>query len=270
MNWLYKISFPAMNTSIPTISPQEARNTCWGPWYHGTSSEIVPLILERGFEWEEGESRTGKTQHGYENKEYGSTGCPAPVHHLGYGIYLTGIKNIAKDYGYGSTRNIVEVYVLRNARIETINWGSPNTMMKWWKSVGYDCQLAKKDRVAATQQMTKQLKSQFDAVWYKGKGLRRLLDGNQLCVYNTDILRRVDKKLIQPGEVGSKVIKIQNSPNRKMPNEEIPVGTKGILLDRRPLGEFSDKHGGEKEFLTIKWQKGGIDRGVYGSEVEFL
>lgn len=261
-----KIAFPAMDSPIPAVSPQEAHDFCWGRWFHGTSPEIISDILEKGFSWEEGEARSGQTIHGYEAVPYSGTGCIPPVHHLGYGIYLTSVKNIAKDYGYGSMRNVIELTVLKNAKIETINWGSPNTMMKWWKNMGYDCELAKIDRTAATKQLTDNLSSQFDAVWYKGKGLYKLLDGDQLCVYNPSILRRIDKSLASPGEIGSKVVKVDS-----WRESNIPTGMKGTVVDRREIGEqFKDYHNNEPEFLTIKWQKGGTDYNVYRSEVEFL
>jgi len=260
MNWLTKISFPAMNASIPELSPQEIYDTCTGPYYHGApSAEIVSTIIEKGFAWEEGEARTQSTSHGYENREYGQTGCKTPVHHLGYGVYLTETKNIAKQFGYGSAKNLVEVYITKDARMPMINFGSPNTMMKWWKSMGYDCELAKVDRVAATKKLTESLASQYDAVLYKGKGIYRLLDGNQVCVYNTNILRRVNKKLSQPGERGAKV-------RRKVDN------ITGKILDRRPIDkDISELYNNrEPEFLDIQWSKGGRDRNVYPSQVDFL
>jgi hypothetical protein len=256
MNWLEKIAFPAMNAPIPEISPQEAYNTCRGPFYHGTSPEKIDSIIEQGFKWEEGEHSSGDTAHGYGNRPYMGSGtdCPPPVHHLGYGIYFTANKSIAKDFGYGSTRNLVEVYILKSARMTEINWGAPTTMMKWWRKMGYDCELAKKDRVAATKLLTEKLAQQYDAIYYKGKGIRRLIDGDQLCVYNPSMLRRVNKSLVQPGERGSRV-------RRKSD------GMIGILLRRTPIEEH---HPGETEFLTVKWKKGGVEMNVYSSQVEFL
>jgi len=260
LNWLEKIAFPSMDAPIPEISPQEAYNTCRGPFYHGTSSEIVDTIIERGFKWEEGEKGSEGTSAGYENTPYRGSGtdCPPPVHHLGYGIYFSAKKNIAKNnFGYGSAKNLVEVYILKSARIGEINWGSPKTMMKWWRGMGYDCELAKKDRVAATKILTDKLSQQYDAVYYKGMGMYRLLDGNQLCVYNPSLLRKINKNLVQTGERGSKV-------RRKSD------GMIGILLNRRSLEGYEQFYGEEKEFLTIKWKKGGIDLNVYSSQVEFL
>jgi hypothetical protein len=256
--WLMKTAFPRMNAPPPAISLQEAKQTCIGPFYHGTSPENVSEILNKGFKWEEGDARSGGSAHGYEYSDYHG-GCPAPVHHLGYGIYLTEVKNIAKDFGYGSAKNVLEFWVLKSANIGTINFGAPNTMMKWWNKWGYDCNMAKIDRAAATKQMTDKLASVYDAVLFTGKGLRRLLDGNQICIYNPDIIRRVDKSLTQPGEIGSKV-------RRKSD------GMIGVFMNRRPLTpeQSQEYHNGEPELLAIKWRKGGTDLNVYPSQVDFI
>lgn len=257
MNWLKKISFPASGI-IPSISLDEASRTCIGPFFHGTSSELTDKIDTEGFEWEEADARSGGTSHGYEGGNYHGD-CPAPVHHLGYGIYLTQVKNIAKNFGYGSMRNVLEYWILKGSRIETINFGAPNTMMKWWVKNGYDCNIAKTDRVLATQMLTRSLSSRCDAVLFLGKGIRTLLDGNQICIYNSSILRKVDKSLTQSGEIGSKVVRKED-------------GMKGVLMGRNPLPpDISAKyHNGEPEFLRVKWQRGGLDMGVYPSQVDFI
>ncbi len=256
--WTMKVAFPQMKAPPPAISLQEAKQTCIGPFYHGTSPENVSEILNKGFKWEEGDARSGGLAHGYEYSDYHG-GCPAPVHHLGYGIYLTEVKNIAKDFGYSSARNVLEFWVLKSANTATINFGAPNTMMKWWNKWGYDCNVAKIDRVLATKQMTDRLSAVYDAVIFTGKGLRRLLDGNQICIYNPDILRRVDKSLTQPGEIGSKV-------RRKSD------GMIGVFINRRPLTPEQSQtyHNGEPELLSIKWRKGGTDLNVYPSQVDFI
>lgn len=266
MSWfvrtISKFAFPAMNAPIPVISPQEAHDTCdmnIGPLYHGAAPDVAPMILEQGFKWEEGEARSGGTSHGYESSDY-FNGCPPPVHHLGYGIYFSQVKAIAKDqFGYGSIRNVVEVYILKGSRLTEINFGAPRTMMKWWNANGYDCGLAKTDRIGATKGLTDTLASRYDAVLFKGKGLRRLLDGNQVCVYNPDILRRVDRTMAQRGQIGSRVVRKQD-------------GMKGIFLGRRPIPPdiAQQHHNGEPEFLQIKWNKGGVDSNVYPSQVDFI
>jgi hypothetical protein len=131
-------------------------------------------------------------------------------------------------------------------------------MMNWWIKNGYDTQLAKRDRVAATRKMTEHLKSQWDAVWYKGQGLRKLLDGDQICVYDTNRIYEVDPKMSQPGEIGSKV-------RRKSD------GMKGIILAIRNIDPEISKqyHGGAPRFLDVKWQKG-RDYNVKDADVDFL
>lgn len=264
MSWFAKIiqkhAFPAMDRSIPMISPQEAASTCdmnIGPLYHGAPPETVDIIRSDGFKWEEGEARTDGTSHGYMNSNY-HNGCSPPVHHLGYGIYFTQSKAIAKDYGYGSMRNVIEVYILKGSRYADINFGAPNTMMKWWVANGYNCELAKIDRIAATKGLTEQLASRYDAVLFRGKGLRRLLDGNQLCVYNPSILRRIDKSMAQTGEIGSQVV-------RKVD------GMKGILVSRRPLEDrYQQYHDGATELLVVKWRVGGTDSNVRPQDIDFI
>lgn len=255
INWLDKIAMPAMNQAVPVISPQEAHQTCMGPFYHGTSHEIADTILNSGFEYHETEARTPQTSHGYSNQPYANTGCHVPVHHLGYGVYFTQFKARAKNFG----TKVLEFYLKKPIKLSIINWGSANTMMKWWKNNGYDCELAKTDRVSATQKMTQVLSSKFDAVLYKGKTMYTLLDGNQLCLYNMSLLRRVDPKLVKPGEIGSKVLRKKD-------------GIKGVLLERREIGQpFSQMyHNNETEFLDIQWQKGGREINVYPSQIIFV
>lgn len=252
MNWFKQAQF----TNI--ISLQEAIDkNMFGPVYHGTSSTNKEKIDQEGFKIFVGDSRTGDISHGYEGAPYDIYGDPAPVHHLGFGVYFTTVKNIAKDFNYGTGRGL-DMYYLDVPKLETINFGSPNTMMKWWKQNGYDPQLAGTDRVAATVNLTNTLKSKYDAVWFKGKGIRKLLDGDQVCVYDPSRIYRIDKKLAQPGQIGSKVV-------RKID------GMKGTLVARRPLPpDVSQQyHHGEPEFLTVKWQKGGTDYNVYPSQVDF-
>ena len=119
-------------------------------------------------------------------------------------------------------------------------------------------ELAKTDRVAATKQLTDTLSSRLDVMIYTGKGMYRLLDGNQACIYNPSVLVRVNKKLAQPGEIGSKVVRNVD-------------GMRGVLMGRRPIDEqFAQYHNGEPEFLDIKWQRGGRDMNTYPSQVDFV
>src|SRR5690606_6319844 len=121
-------------------------------------------------------------------------------------------RNRAKDFNWGTTRGMEKFY-LHVPRLETINWGSTNTMMKWWREHGYDMPplstLAghtqdeiEKTRIEATKKLTDNLKSQFDAVVYKGKALRTLLDGDQICVFDARNIYRIDNSLSQGYDAG--------------------------------------------------------------------
>lgn len=265
MNWLTKISFPAMDTSVPIISPQEAYNTCFPEtFYHGTTPDLASDIIERGFIWNIEEAGQSATRHGYENFYYGQTGCKSPVHHLGFGIYLTSSRTNAKRFG----DKVLQFKILKTAKIITLNKGSPNTMAAWWQEWGYDCELSKKDRVQATKIMTDKISAQYQAAYFLGKGLyRRLLDGNQICIYDPSILRQINSKLAKSREIGSKVIKI-----KEISSSKIPIGSKGTLLEYRPIDEeMSQKyHFNEPAFLTVKWEKGGTEMNVYPGELKFL
>jgi hypothetical protein len=43
--------------------------------------------------------------------------------------------------------------------------------------------------------MTDRLKAKYDAVWFKGKGMFKLLDGDQICVYNPNLIFKYNKDL---------------------------------------------------------------------------
>lgn len=255
MTWFQKVSFP-MSDRIPIISPQEAYNTCYCGFFHGTTQESADNILNHGFVWEHGESGSGTVRNGYPNEMYGFTGCKSPVHHLGYGIYLTESRKQAKNFGH----KLLEFCILKSARIGSINFASPKTMMKWWVDNGYDCKLAETDRVKATQQLTQNLASKWDAVCFRGKGFRRsLLDGNQICVYNPGIIRRVDRKLAQPGQVGSKV-------RRKID------GMRGQIVGfyDMPKDKADQYHRGNTKILKVRWDRGGTDLLVYPTDVDLI
>ena len=258
MNW-YK------HAQVQRLSLQDALDRkMFGPVYHGTSSDSRQQIDQEGFKIFEGEARSGQISHGYENTGYGYGSCPPPVHHLGYGIYFTTSKKIATDFNYGTARGI-KTYYLEVPRLGTINFGSTNTMMKWWVQNGYNCELAKTDRVAATQALTQNLKSQYDAVWFKGKGLYRLLDGDQICVFDTARIYEIDKNLSQPGQSGAKV-------QRKSD------GMKGVILDKKSAEGILQQYPGASSWLnpetkwimTVKWNKGGTKYNVQDVDVIFL
>jgi len=131
-------------------------------------------------------------------------------------------------------------------------------MMKWWISQGYDPELAKKDRVAATRKLTESLKSKYDAVWFRGKGIRRLLDGDQIVVFDPNRVYQIDPKLSKPGDIGSKVVRKSD-------------GMRGTIVAVRPVPPDAQQyHGGAPRFLEIKWQRGGKEYNVYDRDVEFV
>jgi len=244
--------------TVKKISPQEISDRrMFGPVWHGTGSMSRERIEQEGFKVFVGVPREGEISHGYEKSDY-YMGIPAPVHHLGYGVYFTTVKAIARNFAGGSMAGM-KTYYLDVPRLEIINFGANSTMMKWWIANGYDPELAKVDRVAATVAMTNNLKSKWDAVWFKGKGIRRLLDGDQICVYDPSRIYQVEHTLSKPGELGSKV-------RRKSD------GMIGVLEDIRPIPPdiAQQYHGGEKQFLSIKWKRGGRDFNVYPKDVDFL
>ena|ERR1035437_559359 len=210
--------------AVPAISPQDAADKeMFGPIYHGTTATSLDKIIQTGFDPERsiptgvgrvagsfGQDRPTGTSHGYSFEGYGLTGIAAPVHHLGYGNYFTTVKAIAKQYSGGTMKGQREFY-LDSKNVLEINFGSPNTMMKWWLQNGYDMtsEATKNHNTnkwfEATHHLTDNLKSKYDAVWFKGKGTRRLLDGDQLCVYRPELIRVIDPKLATGLQIGSKV-----------------------------------------------------------------
>ena len=187
---------------VQEISYAEAkRKDMFGPVYHGTTKENREKIKKDGFNIFVGSERTGEIRHGYELEIYGGTGLPAPIHHLGYGVYFTTVKAIAKEFNQGGATGLIPYY-LDVPRLETINFGSPGNMMKWWIQNGYDMDRSMDPlkRMQATINLTNNLKSKYDAVWYKGKGIRRLLDGDQICVYDVNRIYKINPELSAEGE----------------------------------------------------------------------
>jgi hypothetical protein len=243
--------------AVTKVSLQEAKDRkMLGPVWHGTSQENMQRIQEEGFKAFDVSPREEGKSHGYPEGPY-HDGIPAPVDHLGYGVYFTTSPTIAKHFAGGTARGL-KTYYLDVPKLETINFGAPRTMMKWWLENGFDPDLAKKDRVAATKKLTEQLKSKWDAVWFKGKGIRRLLDGDQVCVYDTSRIYEIDPALSKTGEAGAKV-------KRKSD------GVIGIILKRAEIEEqYRHFHGGEKEWMTVRWKKGGTQYNVFPKDVDFL
>jgi hypothetical protein len=198
---------------------------------------------------------------------------------LGFGVYFTTVKSIGKRFGYGSAG---PAYFLDVPRLETINFGAPNTMMKWWIANGYSPEIAKLDRVAATQRLTNHLKAQWDAVWYKGKGLHRLLDGDQICIFEpAGRVYQLNSKLALPGQIGSRVRRIGHYHEGVMRPGD---GMIGIIMkvdeDRmefiRDLRQKDPElarrvyHPNATKFYWVKWRRGGTDCNVQDVEVELL
>ena len=257
--FLSKVALPKEHV----ISLQEAQDRKYfGPVYHGTTSENRAKIDAEGFKVVDMES--GETRNGYSGDREYSQGLLPPIHHLGAGTYFTTVKSIAQMYNEGTAKGL-RTYYLDVPRLETINFASPNTMMKWWIKNGYNPNVAKHDRLVATKLMTEHLKTQFDAVWYKGKTIRKVLDGDQIVVFDPSRVYEIDSKLSKPGEVGSKVTRKSD-------------GMRGVVTKRenieRILEEFpaaaSWVKPGAKWRLWVRWQKGGSDFNVQDVDVDFL
>jgi len=258
-----------------TITLQMASDRkLFGPVYHGTTPENMENIHQNGFQL------TSDKKNGYPYELYDQTGYPPPVDHLGYAIYFTTNKSIGKQYNGGTTKNLKEFY-LDTPRLETINFGSSNNMMKWWIQNGYDAPLAgrsESDRVTATKKMTEILKSKYDAVWFKGLGFKRLLDGDQIAVFDPSRIYYIDNSQSQPTEIGSKVRRVTDGrvsrfdPNSKI---KIPTGTIGIIVNKtnveNEIKQFPNhwaKNLNTKFTYTVKWSKGGTENNITDHDIE--
>lgn len=276
MNW-YQLAKSA--SAIPEISENEAAvRNLFGPVYHGTLMANQAKIDEDGFQVFIDRPRKGNVSHGYENGNYAAN-LPPPIHHLGYGVYFTTVKAIAAQFAYARSVSGMPVYYLDVPRLETINFGSPNTMMKWWIANGYNLvpEFARDEdfRVAATIHMTNQLKAKYDAVWYRGQGVRRLLDGDQICVYEpAGKIFKLNRKLAKPGEIGSLVRRKSDGMIGEIRKVEgIESRRMEFIQDfRRENPEEAAKHypEGLKCFYRVKWRKGGTDYNVRDTDVELL
>src|ERR1035437_8080857 len=187
-----------LDEDLQPISPQEAKDKgLFGPVYHGSTSDKLEKISIQGFKVSVGDERFGDVCHGYQISNYFGS-IPAPIHHLGFGVYFTTVKAIAKKFSYGNPQ--IGPYFLDIPRLKTINFGSPRTMMKWWIENGYDYQktpktpfgsgqtdllLIRQERMRATIHLTDNLKSMYDAVWFKGSAMYRPLDGDQVCIFDS-------------------------------------------------------------------------------------
>jgi hypothetical protein len=296
---------PILNEdAIPLISPQQARERkLFGPVYHGTQN--IDAIMSQGFSLARAED--GRA-NGYPFSPYVPSGSiPAPVHHLGFGVYFTTEKANAKRFNGDSVKGLKEFW-LDVPRLETINFGSPNTMMRWWNAHGYHPSndiLRRHDTqewIAQTRALTDNLSSQWDAVWFKGKGMRRLLDGDQICVYDPDRIYVADPRLAQGLEIGAKVVHTQTVSQYRGRNEFYldtidhdsrfqgwhavfrAVDWDGNEVSKenaRPLhfvpppgmiGTIVDSHEGKgpregKTYYSVKWAKGGVQHNYTPDEL---
>lgn len=257
-----------------TITLQTARDRrLFGPVFHGTSQENWQNIHQQGF------SLSANQSNGYTNQPY-ALGYPPPVHHLGYAIYFTTVRSIGIQYNRGTAKGLKEFY-LDVPRIEEINFGAPKTMMQWWLKNGYDGELAKQNeaaRIMATNKMTDLLKSKYDAVWFKGKSMYKLLDGDQIAVYDPTRIYFIDNTTVEPMRIGAKVrSRVDRHRNKWDDTTPIntPVGTIGIILDKLPtkdvLARYPAAAGwirGSEFYYTIKWAKGGTESNVIDADIE--
>ena len=262
--------------AVPKISLADAQSKgFFGPVYHGTNPESRERIEKEGFKVFIGHERGGDICNGYQASSYADS-KPAPIHHLGFGIYLTTTKSIAKQFNNNSLKGL-KTYYLDIPKRETINFGSPNTMMKWWIASGYDipkiygqdkqystAQIAQM-RLEATNNLTDALKSKFDAVWYKGKGLSKLLDGDQICVFDPSKIYELDLSLSKGWEPGAKV---------KRKADGMVGILQGIKDAVKMKEDFPDCKTWVKEetskILYVKWKKGGTDYNVQDVDVDLV
>ena len=268
-----------LNEKLNYISLQDAvSKKFFGPVYHGSTQENLNNIKDNDFVIPIGNSREKDVRNGYDNKSYGNTGALPPIHHLGYGVYFTTVKAIAKQYNGGTTKGLKEYY-LDIPRIEEINFASPKNMMKWWISNGYDPELAKTDRVEATKILTDNLKQKFDAVYFKGKSMSgRLLDGNQIVVFDTNNIYQVDKTISKGKEIGSTVVAKKDILSRSG-DLLVVKGTKGIIKSKNPaepmrthwknIGHETPHWTNDSENVyTVQFKKGGTQYNILDDMIE--
>ncbi len=272
---MIKLKSLIYEAQVPKISLQQAVDEkLFGPVFHGTTQDNLAKIDAEGFKVIVGLYGTSGMSQGYENIPYGLSGAPPPIHHLGFGVYFTTSMSNAKMFAGGTVKGM-KTYFLKIPNYETINWGSPNTMMKWWIKNGYDPKLARQGeggRYMATAKMTELLKSKWDAVWYKGKGMYRLLDGDQVCVYEPDgKIFEIDKTLSTGLQIGAKVKALRDLQwtdfEGKPYGSTVPAGTIGIVknkqeIDPEWIAKWKENPNARmkninKYALMVKWKRGG-------------
>jgi hypothetical protein len=264
-----------LSEALNTISSEKARSgNFFGPVYHGSSQEKLAVIRKRGFEIFKGEAGQDGLSHGYPDEQYGGTGHSPPIHHLGFGIYFTTSRSKAKRFNHGSVRGLTPFF-LDAPRLETINFAAQNTMMKWWLENGYNPDEAG-SRLKATENMTRELSSKYDAVWFKGKTLYSVLDGDQICVYDPSKIYMLDDSGASGFDIGSVVVHSGKQPRSDhvfVPEE----GMKGKVVNKSPIpldrwdDELTAKMGlssEDKNWISVKWRKGGTESNYTESDLE--
>lgn len=217
-----KIADIITEAPVRTISKQEAVDGhMFGPVYHGTSEENRHTIDQQGFKVF-GQDEEVTSRHGFLGKFHtGYPGIP-PVHLLGYGIYFTPSKTVAKMYNQDSARGLVEYY-LDVPRLETIGFQSTNTMWRWWLQNGYNFNpallsrrddpdnryegnyLLMQEQIRATKNLTQTLAAKYDAVYLKRNAFRRGIDSEQIVVFDPNRIYRIDKNKSSGWDIGATV-----------------------------------------------------------------
>lgn len=218
---------------VDKVSPQQAREM-FGPVYHGSTEEGRESIADHGFKTFIGDAQKGDVKNGYKLQNF-AKGRPAPIHHIGYGVYFSPSKGAAKIFNNDSVRGLTPYYIDKS-RMMTFNFQSTDKMMDWWINHGYDMPVVYPStytpeeivqmRIKATVNMTNQLKSEYSAIHFTSKGYGKRMDVAQVCVYDQNAIFQLDKSLAKPWETGSQVEFIKNT-NRS--DRDPPIGTIGEI-----------------------------------------
>jgi len=270
-------------SGLKRISKQEAIDkNMFGPVYHGTRPHNWENIFTQGFKiFYENPSNT------YLSNIYDSGYYP-PLHHLGYGIYFTTVRSIAKRFNFGTEKNLKEFY-LDVSNIHEIRFSSKKNMMKWWLENGYNGELGKSDRTKATKKMTNFLKSKYDAIWFKDKTMYGpSLDGDQIVVFDPSKIYMVDDSLSGEKEIGSKVKSSRDIMGKTLEVDsntgewkridviEVPKGTTGKILNKKSVQETikrlnykPEEHWayGSEYIYTVKFNKGGTHHNILDKDI---
>jgi hypothetical protein len=307
---------------LRTISKQAALDRgFYGPLYHGTTDENRATIAQQGFKVSNVDDVANR--NGFGGKfNAGYPGIP-PVHLLGYGVYFTTVKAVAKQYNQNSMRGIIEYYI-DAPRMGEIGFQSPNTIWKWWVQNGYNFDpkiAALKDNPAnmyagnrqvmqeqlrATQNMTRTLAAQFDAIHLKKSLYRRGVDDEQVVVFDPNRIYQIDAKMAGGWDVGAVVthnqrvhyspefiqkydLTVEKQPNgwtwvtrgwddgRRTPLIQIPPpGMTGIIMGKREIPQQYRAAGGidprmanqSSHWVDVKWKKGGVMHNYVEAELD--